>query len=216
MPPQMADSMEIMLLSILGPVLSCDWFLPPWQQALLTTLVMTGMMLGSSYWGSITDKYGRRTALALATTLIGYFGFLSAFSPMYTWMAIIRFLVGCCLAALPQTATLYSEYLPTKNRPAGLLFLAIFWSVGAAAEVILAMLVMPTLGWRYLMAFSAVPVLLFPIISPWLPESARYYLACGRNNDAERMLEMVARNNNRPALPGKVTTLDTEVSSPSP
>ncbi|RUS79290.1 hypothetical protein EGW08_012945 [Elysia chlorotica] len=98
----MADSMEIMLLSILGPVLSCEWYLPPWKQALLTTLVMTGMMLGSTYWGFITDKYGRKT---------------------------------------------------------------VFWAVGAAVEVIMAMLVMPTLGWRYLMAFSALPVLLFPIFS---------------------------------------------------
>ncbi|KAK3745346.1 hypothetical protein RRG08_045067 [Elysia crispata] len=207
----MADSMEIMLLSILGPVLSCNWYLPSWQQALLSTLVMTGMMLGSTYWGTITDKYGRKTSLTLATALIGYFGFLSSFCPMYTWMAIIRFLVGCCLAAVPQTAVLYSEYLPTNYRSAGLLFLAVFWAVGAAVQVLLAMAVMPSLGWRYLMALSAVPVLLFPTFSHWMPESARYYITCGCHKEAHRMLQMVAKENNKSMLAGKLATVDSEL-----
>jgi len=34
----MADAMEMMILSILGPALHCDWMVPPWQQALLTTV----------------------------------------------------------------------------------------------------------------------------------------------------------------------------------
>jgi len=35
---QMADAMEMMILSILGPALHCEWLVPPWQQALLTTV----------------------------------------------------------------------------------------------------------------------------------------------------------------------------------
>jgi len=36
----MADAMEMMILSILGPALHCDWNLPPWQQALLTSVII--------------------------------------------------------------------------------------------------------------------------------------------------------------------------------
>ncbi|KAK3759668.1 hypothetical protein RRG08_026052 [Elysia crispata] len=203
----MADSMEIMLLSILGPVLSCQWDLQPWKQALLTTLVMVGMATGSSFWGKMSDKHGRKTALALASSLIGYFGFLSAFSPMYLWMAICRFLVGCCLAALPQTVTLYSEYLPTQSRAASLIALEAFFAVGAAVEVIMALIIMPRLGWRYLMAFSALPVLFFPILSPWLPESARFLLTCGRHKEAVAMLDRIARDNGKTLPRGKLSTL---------
>lgn len=35
---QMADAMEMMILSILGPALHCDWLLPAWQQALMTSV----------------------------------------------------------------------------------------------------------------------------------------------------------------------------------
>lgn len=206
----MADSMEIMLLSILGPVLSCEWGLQSWEQALLTTLVMIGMASGSSFWGKMSDQHGRKTALTLASTLIGYFGLLSAFSPMYEWMAICRFLVGCCLAALPQTVTLYSEYLPTHSRAACLLALEVFFAIGSAVEVILALIVLPRLSWRYLMAFSALPVLFYPIFSPWLPESARYLLTCGRHKEAVAMLEMVARDNGKTMPQGKLATHNLE------
>ena len=34
----MADSMEMMLLSILGPALLCEWSLKSWEKALITTV----------------------------------------------------------------------------------------------------------------------------------------------------------------------------------
>lgn len=39
----------------------------------------------------------------------------------------------------------------------------IFWAIGACFEVLLALIVMPTLGWRWLLALSAVPLLIFSI-----------------------------------------------------
>lgn len=57
----MADAMEMMILSILSPALHCEWWLDSWQQALITTVVFCGMMLSSTMWGNITDKYGRKT-----------------------------------------------------------------------------------------------------------------------------------------------------------
>lgn len=37
-PLQMADAMEMMILSILAPQLHCEWRLPSWQVALLTSV----------------------------------------------------------------------------------------------------------------------------------------------------------------------------------
>ena len=36
----MADSMEMMILSIISPALKCDWRLPDWKQALITTVCL--------------------------------------------------------------------------------------------------------------------------------------------------------------------------------
>ena len=44
-----------------------------------------------------------------------------------------------------------------------------------------------------------------------MPESARYYMACGNVKDADKMLEMVARDNGKPMLTGELASVDTEV-----
>lgn len=56
----MADSMEMTILSVLGPALHCDWGITRYQQALTTTIVFLGMMLSSTFWGQLSDRYGRK------------------------------------------------------------------------------------------------------------------------------------------------------------
>ena len=48
----MADSMEMMILSILPLALQCEWGINNYQQALLTTVVFIGET-GSHYWLSL-------------------------------------------------------------------------------------------------------------------------------------------------------------------
>ena len=55
----MADSMEVMILSILSPALHCEWGVSQYKQAFLTTVVFIGMMFSSAFWGQVSDKYGR-------------------------------------------------------------------------------------------------------------------------------------------------------------
>ena len=49
----MADSMEVMILSILSPALHCEWGASQYKQAILTTVVFAGMMISSTFWGKV-------------------------------------------------------------------------------------------------------------------------------------------------------------------
>ena len=40
----------------------------------------------------------------------------------------------------------------------------VFWAIGTVFEVVLAVFVMPSLGWRWLLILSAVPLLLFAVL----------------------------------------------------
>lgn len=40
----------------------------------------------------------------------------------------------------------------------------IFWALGTVFEVLLAIVVMPTLGWRWLLALSTIPLFIFAIL----------------------------------------------------
>ncbi|XP_071848731.1 synaptic vesicle 2-related protein-like isoform X1 [Apostichopus japonicus] len=194
----MADAMEMMILSIIGPELKCKWNLTLIQEASITTVVFLGMFVSSTFWGQLCDKFGRRVGLILTSLVVFYFGVLSGFAPSYAWLLIIRFLVGFGIGGAPQSVTLYAEYLPSKVRGICVIFIEIFWALGAVFEVTLALVIMPTLGWKYLLVLSSLPVLLFVTLCRWLPESARYYIASGQQKQAHDALKRVAVCNNKP------------------
>lgn len=190
-----ADALEMMLLSILAPTIRCIWHLPSWKEALVTTVVFVGMMFGSSFWGWLADNYGRKFVIVVCATWIFYFGFMSSFSPHYYWIIALRCLVGFGIGGAPQSTTLLAEFLPSSSRSYCILSLSFFWAIGSVFTVAVAMAVMPTLGWRWLLGFLSLPLLFFVLMSYWLPESCRYYLASGEKEKAMRMLQRVAKTN---------------------
>ncbi|KAI9545123.1 hypothetical protein NQZ68_039119 [Dissostichus eleginoides] len=200
----MADAMEMMILCILAPQLHCEWKLPSLQVALLTSAVFIGMMLSSSLWGNISDKYGRKTGLTLSVLWTMFYGVLSAFAPVYGWILVLRALVGFGIGGAPQSVTLYAEFLPMRSRATCILLIEIFWALGTVFEVLLAILVMPTLGWRWLLGLSTLPLFLFSILCCWLPESARYDMLTGNHEKALSTLKRIAAENGVPMPLGKL------------
>lgn len=191
-----ADALEMMLLSVLSPVLRCEWFLSEWQVALITTVVFLGMGISSPFIGLLGDKYGRKGALLIVTLCIGYFGFLATFSPSYGWMLLLRGLVGCGMGGSTQGSSLLAEYLPSKYRAKLMLTGQVFWATGVTVEILLASVVIPTLGWRWLMVFSSLPVLVAATLLTCIPESTRYLVAAGRIGEATQILNRGAKLNN--------------------
>ncbi|KAL2943162.1 Organic cation/carnitine transporter 7 [Bienertia sinuspersici] len=55
-----AEAMEMMILSFVGPALKSAWHLSSAQESLITTVVFAGMLVGAYSWGMVSDKFGRR------------------------------------------------------------------------------------------------------------------------------------------------------------
>ncbi|XP_068191236.1 synaptic vesicle 2-related protein-like isoform X2 [Antennarius striatus] len=200
------DAMEMMILSILGPQLHCEWRLPSYQVALITSVVFIGTGITSPVWGKISDKYGRRVGLITSICWILFYGLLSAFAPVYGWLLVLRGLVGAGIGGCPQGMTLYSEFLPMKMRGTCIMMMSIFWSVGAIFVVFLALWTMPTLGWRWLLIFSIIPLAIFICFCKWLPESPRFDLLTGNTEKAMATLQLIAKENGKTMPEGKVIT----------
>uniref|UniRef100_A0A3Q3FQT5 SV2 related protein b n=1 Tax=Labrus bergylta TaxID=56723 RepID=A0A3Q3FQT5_9LABR len=133
----------MMILSILAPELH-----------------FIGTGLSSPIWGNVSDKYGRRVGLITCMCWTLYYGLLSAFAPVYGWLLVLRGLVGFGIGGAPQV-TMYSEFLPAKARGISIMMIGAFWAIGAVFEVLLAFWIMPTLGWRWLLGLSTLPVVIF-------------------------------------------------------
>jgi hypothetical protein len=67
---------------------------------------------------------------------------------------------------------------------------------------------MPNLGWRWLLGFSSLPLLMFALFCTWLPESARFHLAsAGRPDLAYNTLKRISDDNKVPLPEGKLSII---------
>jgi hypothetical protein len=64
-------------------------------------------------------------------------------------------------------------------------------------ESLLAWAVLPTLGWRALLIFSTLPVVLIMSLYWWLPESPRFLVVAGREDEALAQLRVAAQANGK-------------------
>ena len=200
----MADAMEVMVLSFLSHAAKCHFHLSGFEVAFISAVVFFGMLIGSQPYGWLLDTYGRRKGLFIAVFFLGLYGFLSAFSPSYVWLLILRFLVGVNLSAVPQALTYFLEFLPTQRRSQGVISISVWWSIGTIFEACLAMGVMPSLGWRYLLGLSACPVLLALLFFPFVPESPRFLMVTGQTEKAMQVLEVIAKSRGMSLPPGRL------------
>ncbi|CAN0899937.1 Organic cation/carnitine transporter 7 [Linum grandiflorum] len=215
-----SEAMEVMILSFMGPAVKSKWNLDANQESLLTTVVFSGMLFGAYTWGVISDKLGRRKGFVVTAFVTSAAGLLSAFAWNYTVLLIARCLVGVGLGGGPVLFAWYLEFVPATNRGMWMVIFYASWSVGTILEVALAWIVIPTLGWRWLLGLSAIPSFALLVFYPLTPESPRYLCLKGREDEARRIMEKMAKSNKKQLPPGTLLTdreieLQRKVSTPA-
>jgi MFS transporter, putative metabolite:H+ symporter len=195
-----ADGAEVLLIGFALPSIINEFGITTAQGGLIATATFAGMLVGAWFWGTISDYVGRRIGFQLTVLIFALFGLLSAFAPSWEWLAVLRFVTGFGLGgALPLDFSLYAEFLPTENRGRNLVILESFWALGTIIAAGLAWLLVPTFGWRPLLATSALAAVLVLWIRRSIPESPRYLAISGKADEAKEILANVARENGRPA-----------------
>ncbi|KAG1693984.1 Synaptic vesicle 2-related protein [Nymphon striatum] len=199
------DAIEIVISSILGPLLVCEWAITPFQLAMVSISVLTGMIIGSPIVGKLCDKYGRRKVIILCLWVLFYIGLLISLSPNIYFIIILRFIYGIFLGSTYQEATLGMEYCNSSSRPKATVFINISWSIGGFAAVTLSGLIIPKLGFRPWLAITIVPLVIPLIISHvWLPESMLYLSAAKDKKSIMKILTRISVLNRKPLPQGEL------------
>ncbi|XP_027068794.2 organic cation/carnitine transporter 7 isoform X1 [Coffea arabica] len=187
-----AEAMEVMILSFVGPAVKSQWELSSAQESLITTVVFAGMLVGAYSWGIISDNYGRRKGLLSVAIVTTISAFLSTFSPDYITLIILRVFVGVGLGGGPVYSAWFLEFVPAQKRGTWMVIFSTFWSVGTILEASLAWIIMPRLGWRWLLALSSIPSFAALILYGYVIESPRYLYMRGKMNDVHNILKKMA------------------------
>ncbi|XP_058113435.1 organic cation/carnitine transporter 7 isoform X2 [Magnolia sinica] len=201
-----AEAMEMMLLSFVGPAVLVEWELSSHEESLITSAVFAGMLVGAYSWGIVSDNYGRRKGFLITALITGGAGLLSAFAPNYISLVILRCLVGIGLGGGHVLLSWFLEFVPAPNRGYWMVVFSAFWTIGTVLEALLAWAVMPTFGWRWLLALSALPSSILLLFYGIAPESPRYLCMKGRTAAAHHVLDQIARMNKANLPPGMLVS----------
>jgi MFS transporter, AAHS family, 4-hydroxybenzoate transporter len=170
------DGVDNQLLPNAVPTLIREWGRPRADFINALTIGPFGMMIGGLIGGMLGDRLGRRTALLGSVLAFAVLTLAIAFANSIEMLATLRFLAGVGLGgAMPNAATLASEYVPRRQRPFAVTLTIVCIPLGGAIAGELAARVIPAYGWRMLFILGGIiPIVLAAVLWKVLPESPRY------------------------------------------
>jgi len=170
------DGLDNQLLPNAVPTMIREWGL---QRSDFTTALAIGpfgMMIGGLVGGLAGDRFGRRPTLIGCVVLFGALTLMMALVETLAALSVLRLLAGIGLGgAMPNAATLASEYVPTRQRAFAVTATIVCIPLGGALAGELAALVIPASGWRALFIAGGVLTLLIGL-ALWklIPESPKF------------------------------------------
>jgi OCT family organic cation transporter-like MFS transporter 4/5 len=158
-----------------------------------------GVFLGVLVPGFFSDRFGRKKMMFLAMTISAGSTLASAYVTDYTAFLVCRVFNGFGTLGTFVTMCILSAEL-TSQRYRGLVgnLVHILWGPG---QVVLALLAYTIRDWRSLHIAVAAPIFVSLLLYPLTPESPRWLIAVGREEEAEKIIQQIGRINRRPAPP---------------
>ncbi|BFZ14245.1 hypothetical protein BsWGS_17284 [Bradybaena similaris] len=203
-----SDAIEVLSVSFLLPSATCDLSLTSSDKGWLNSIVFLGMMVGGYVWGSMADKWGRRNILMWSLLVNGIGNLASSVSQVFWLFLICRFVSGIGVGgSMPVVFTYYTEFQHKSKRGAMISLLATFWMAGNIVAAGLAWIVIPREylsfesgdftfhSWRVFVALCTIPSITSAAMFVLMPESPKYLLQVGKEQDAISVLYNVHASN---------------------
>jgi MFS family permease len=196
------DGLEVTIVGSMGPMLQNKQALGLSAQQIgtMASAYVAGAVLGALLFGWLTDRYGRRLIfnITLGVYVVGVL--LSACSWSAWSLGAFRVLTGLGIGG--EYAAINSaidEMIPARLRGRiDLIVNGSYWggaAIGAAATLFLlsGKAVPPDLGWRLGFGVGGVLGLGVLVLRRYVPESPRWLVTHGRENEAEATVAEVER-----------------------
>ncbi|XP_053678584.1 synaptic vesicle glycoprotein 2B [Anopheles nili] len=203
----------------------CDLGLSFSDKGLLNGAGFLGVVSSSYVWGFLSDTWGRRRVLLLASVGALITSVLSTFSP-HVWVLIpARFIVGVFVSGNAATSYAYlAEFHGESSRAKVISWAAMFMAIGLIFLPVLAWVVIPLdtelelylFGmrysmWRVYLLLCSLDLILIIAGLLYLPESGKFLLTSGQQEKVVQILAKIYHlNRGKPehTFPVKAITLD--------
>ena len=196
------DGLEVTLAGSLGAILTHreTLALTDAQVGATATFYLIGAVLGALLFGYATDRLGRKRLFFITVAVYLIATGLTAFSWSFASYAFFRALTGAGIGG--EYAAINSaidELIPARVRGrVDLIINGSYWIGAALGATATIFLLDPHrlpiwLGWRLAFGIGAILGLVVIFFRRWIPESPRWLMIHGHEDEAERIVDEVER-----------------------
>ncbi|MEK2588361.1 sugar porter family MFS transporter [Lentilactobacillus buchneri] len=193
------------IISGASPLIESNFNLGTEQTGFIVSSVLIGSSVGALSIGSLSDRFGRKCLLVLASILFLIGSGLSMFAQGFVSMVIARIILGFAVGSASALTPAYLAELadaPHRGSLGTMFQLMITLGILLAYVSNLGFLHHNLLGlrdWRWMLGSALIPALMLFVGSIILPESPRYLVEKGRIDEARDVLhELRAKTDEDP------------------
>jgi sugar porter (SP) family MFS transporter len=180
---------DLGVISGVLPFITKLWSLSSWDKGVITASISVGAVIGAIFSPRVNELLGRRRTIMIAAVIVVLGTIAATFSPSFGMLVVSRLIIGIGIGFSSSTVPTYlSELAPAKLRGAMGALNQIFIVLG----ILIAFLVSYGLGtssnWRLMFAGAIVPAVILFFGLTLLPETPRWLLKNGREDEARSVL----------------------------
>ncbi|MFK0168847.1 MFS transporter [Streptomyces sp. NPDC090306] len=190
------DGLDLGIMSFLLPLITTAFALTGTEQGLVASATLGGAFLGDLSLAVLGNRVGRKPLLLWSLALYCGCTLVSAASPDFGMLLALRFLAGVGVGVNVNIVIPYlAEFAPRKARATYVGSLAAFFGLGYVLAALIGTFVVARVdnGWRWGLVLVGLPVALALWWRRGLPESPRYLLLKGRDEEAEAVVADLER-----------------------
>lgn len=165
-----------------------------WLRATSDALFMVGVLLGSIGFGQLSDNYGRKPVFFASLVLQVIFGVIAGIAPDYLTYTFSRMIIGATTSGVFLVAYVLAMEMvgPSSRLFAGVAVMG-FFTFGYILDAGFAYYFT---DWRMFQIAITLPGLIFMCYYWFIPESSRWLLTKNRKEEAIKIIEAAAKENN--------------------
>lgn len=187
------DGYDLVIYGVVLPSLMDEWGLSSIQAGALGSCALVGMMLGALFFGSLSDRIGRRKTIMVCVTLFSGVTAINGMAQSPETFALCRFIAGLGIGGvMPNVVALMNEYAPKRSRSTLVALMFSGYSLGGMLSAGLGMALIPQWGWQAVFYVALIPLLVLPFLIRQLPESMDFLLRTNQTAKAQAFLMQIA------------------------
>jgi MFS family permease len=189
------DGLEVTLAGTIGGVIKSSLHMSDSQVGDSATFYLIGAVLGALFFGWLTDRLGRKKLFMVTLAVYLLATAATAFSWNFASYGFFRFFTGFGIGG--EYAAINSaidELIPARVRGrADLIINSTYWlgaAVGSGATIFLlnGAIANLNMAWRYAFGSGALLGVIILVLRKWVPESPRWLVIHGHNDEAEKIV----------------------------